>query len=74
MRIATLTGLLMACSPVSLLNLAISREGYRIEKDVPYGADPRQKMDLYVPDGASGKTPVIVFFYGGSWDTGAKAL
>ena len=74
MRIATLTGLVMACSPVGLINLAISREGYRIEKDVPYGADPRQKMDLYVPDGASGKTPVIVFFYGGSWDTGTKAL
>ena len=64
----------MACSPVSLLNLAISREGYRIEKDVSYGPNARQKMDLYVPDGAAGNTPVMVFFYDGSWDSGTKSL
>jgi acetyl esterase/lipase len=39
--------------------------------DIAYGPDPRQRLDIYVPEG-QGPFPVIVFTYGGSWDSGSK--
>jgi acetyl esterase/lipase len=65
---------LAACSPVSVLNLAVPRSGYHVVRDLAYGADPRQKLDLYVPDGGPAKMPVILFFYGGSWQSGSKDM
>jgi acetyl esterase/lipase len=62
-----------ACSPASLLNSTISRAGLTVTHDVAYGALPRQKLDIYRPDGA-GPAPVVVFFYGGSWNSGNKAM
>ena len=43
----------------------------RVASDIAYGSDPRQRLDIYKPDGA-GKAPVIVFFYGGSWNSGRR--
>ncbi len=43
-----------------------------VTTDVPYGDLPRQKLDLYLPAGQTGDAPVLVFFYGGSWQGGAK--
>jgi acetyl esterase/lipase len=60
------------CSPASLLNATISRSGLVVTHDVAYGPDPRQKLDVYRPEGDA-RLPVIVFFYGGSWKTGSKA-
>ncbi len=37
-----------------------------------YGSDPRQKLDVYAPDGAATPRPVIVFFYGGGWNSGYR--
>jgi len=54
------------------LNLLISRSGYRVEENLAYGSDPRQKLDVYVPDHLTAKAPVILFFYGGSWQSGRK--
>ena len=50
----------------------IPRAGYHVERDLAYGGDPRQKLDLYIPDHLAGKAPVILFFYGGSWQSGSK--
>jgi acetyl esterase/lipase len=73
--VAALMGaLLAACSPISVLNLAISRSGYHVVRDLAYGADPRQKLDLYVPDTAAANMPVMLFFYGGSWESGSKDI
>lgn len=69
---ALFTGFLSACSPAPLLNLVVPQEGYRIERDIAYGTDPRQKLDLYVPDGLAAPAPVLLFFYGGSWQSGSK--
>ena len=41
-------------------------------KDVPYGDLPQQKLDLYLPAGDSSTAPVLVFFYGGSWQEGDR--
>lgn len=73
MGIAALAGILSACSPALLLNLAVPRDGYRIERGLAYGSDPRQKLDLYVPDKLSAPAPVLLFFYGGSWESGSKS-
>jgi acetyl esterase/lipase len=39
--------------------------------DLVYGADPRQRLDVYNPPHASMR-PVVIFWYGGSWATGSK--
>ena len=43
--------------------------------DLVYGEDPRQRLDVYVPEGPSpkGGWPVCLFFYGGSWNRGDRA-
>jgi acetyl esterase/lipase len=37
-----------------------------------YGTLERQKLDVYVPDGGGRDLPVVVFFYGGSWQNGRR--
>lgn len=65
---------LAACSPVNLLNAAIPSGGYRKTSGLAYGSDPLQELDVYVPVAAApGETrPVVVFFYGGSWQSGGR--
>ncbi|MBA4805116.1 MAG: alpha/beta hydrolase [Brevundimonas sp.] len=67
-----------ACSPLALLNRLGPRDpgAGRVAQDLAYGPDPRQRLDLWAPDGprpADG-WPVLVFFYGGGWDSGEKDL
>lgn len=66
-----------ACSPLGLLNALGPRDPgvRRVARDIAYGPDPRQRMDVHAPRLAAGeRTPVIVFFYGGGWDSGSKSL
>ncbi|HVP86163.1 MAG TPA: alpha/beta hydrolase [Rhizomicrobium sp.] len=58
----------------TLLDLAVSRRGYRVERDLAYGAHPRNRLDLYIPEGLRAPAPMILFFYGGSWQSGEKGL
>jgi acetyl esterase/lipase len=59
-----------ACSPLGLLNgMAPKRLSAR---NIPYGAGPRRTLDVYGPTRSHGPAPVVVFLYGGSWDSGAK--
>lgn len=69
---AALAGLLSACSPFGAVNLLVPRSGYMVHRGLPYGADPRQKLDVYVPRGTAGAMPVLLFFYGGAWQTGSR--
>lgn len=40
---------------------------------IAYGAEARQRLDVYVPEGKPAeRRPVIVFIHGGSWQTGSK--
>ena len=73
---AVIVGLLLsACSPAMLLNtLLVPNGGYSIKRDIAYGADPRQKLDIYIPDHMSAPGPVMLFIYGGSWDSGSKDI
>ena len=45
---------------------------FKRRADVPYGTNPRQRLDVYTPAGATGK-PIIVFWYGGGWEEGRKS-
>jgi acetyl esterase/lipase len=72
LAIAARDGVLKLAIP--LINGAIPRTGYRILTDLAYGPEPRQALDLYVPDGLTAAAPVLLFFYGGSWQSGSRAI
>ncbi len=62
-----------ACSPFRLLNALPSDPARLAARDVPYGEGPRRTLDVYAPRADVRNAPVVVFFYGGSWASGAKA-
>jgi acetyl esterase/lipase len=41
--------------------------------NVRYGAESRQAMDIYLPDGAPAPYPTVVFLHGGGWAAGSRA-
>jgi acetyl esterase/lipase len=57
-----------------LFDRTIPSAGYRVRRDVAYGGNPRHKLDAYIPDGLTAPAPVLLFFYGGSWQSGSKAI
>jgi acetyl esterase/lipase len=63
---------LAACSPLGTLNALTPERDFTLDRDIAYGSDVRQRLDIYRPSGAE-KTPVVVFFYGGSWVGGDRA-
>jgi acetyl esterase/lipase len=63
---------LTGCSKLRLLDATVSHRGYTRTTDIAYGADPRQKLDVYVPKKMAAETKVVIFFYGGSWREGSK--
>ncbi len=56
---------------IDLINRTVRLTGVRITRGVAYGKHGRQLMDIYAPKGVN--LPVIVFFYGGSWQWGDRA-
>lgn len=46
--------------------------GVRVERDVAYGTDPAQRLDVYLPPKAKA-APVIFMVHGGAWMVGNKA-
>ncbi|MBI3896962.1 MAG: alpha/beta hydrolase [Gammaproteobacteria bacterium] len=46
--------------------------GATMQRDVAYGADPAQRMDVYLPNRAK-HAPIIFMVHGGAWRTGDKA-
>jgi acetyl esterase/lipase len=65
-----------ASSPLAVFNalVPVDRGVGRVAEGVAYGPDPRQKLDVYRPEGAGGDLPVVVFSYGGAWNSGARGL
>ena len=64
-----------ACSPLALFDAIGPRDagGRQVLRDEPFGEGPRRRLDVYVPVNAPENAPVLVFFYGGSWQSGSKA-
>lgn len=65
---------LAACSPVTVLNAMAPRAGVVRHRDIAYAPGPRHALDIYAPAQAAADTPVVVFFYGGGWDSGNRAM
>jgi acetyl esterase/lipase len=66
---------LAACSPLGALNALVPKDAgsRRAATDVAYGAHPRQRFDVYVPENGGRNAPTLMFLYGGSWREGDKA-
>jgi acetyl esterase/lipase len=62
--------LMAGCSVTDLLNAAAPDD--RVTRDQPYGSHLRQRYDLYQPATVTAETPLIVFFYGGGWESGDR--
>lgn len=74
---AALSSLAAACTPLGALNglnrLTPGDGGVRrIVDGAAFGPDPRQRLDVWAPRHQGGPLPVIVFFYGGSWNSGLR--
>ena len=64
---------LAGCSPFVVLNAVAPGKGFSRQTDIAYGPLPRQQLDLYVPDATVRRPfPVVVFFYGGGWESGKR--
>lgn len=66
---------LAAWKPVTVLNALVPGSAYTLTPSLSYGTLPRQRLDVYRPNVAEppGGYPVVVFFYGGSWNRGERA-
>jgi len=63
---------LLHYQPLTVLNLLTPPVSYSKKADLTYGPNPRNQLDVYTPESLSGPAPVVVFFYGGSWNDGAR--
>ena len=75
--LAGLTALAAAgCSRIAFLaaNVPAAFGAYDRHPDIPFGADPQHRLDVYVPHvEAVTPRPVVVFWHGGRWSFGDKA-
>ncbi|MGR6330021.1 alpha/beta hydrolase [Sphingomonas sp. XXL09] len=73
---ALLGALATACSPLGAFDRLVPKDrgGALVARGLAYGSAPRQRLDVYAPRGVCGQPrPVVVFFYGGSWNSGTRA-
>lgn len=68
-----LSAIMVACSPLTALNAITPDAAERTVRGLPYDPLSRQKLDIYIPSKANMPAPVIVFFYGGNWNSGERA-
>lgn len=69
--------LVTGCTQVGLgiANIPAKFSDIEIKKDIAYGDQDWQKLDLYIPENAKAdNAPVLVFFYGGRWTDGSKDM
>ncbi len=72
---SAVAALVSGCSGAQLLDRLVAHDTYRGPTGVPYGPDPRHRLDVYQPatGTAPGGAPVVLFFYGGNWTRGERA-
>lgn len=65
-----------ACSPLKMFNAVMPKDSGTVlaVRGAAFGPDPRQHVDVYRPgNDSAAPRPIIVFFYGGSWNSGTKS-
>jgi acetyl esterase/lipase len=70
--LGALASLVASCSPIKLVDVVTPDGSDRVIKGESYGELKRQQLDVYRPETPKAGTPVVVFFYGGSWKNGAR--
>lgn len=60
-------------SRIDLLNAIAPRYGTSVVRGLAYGPDPRHLLDIYRPTRQRQALPVVVFFYGGAWQSGERS-
>jgi len=77
--LAILAVAVAGCSPLAIVNGLARSDTYKVTSNISYGPDARDKLDVYQPaekaqrPAPRGGYPVVVFFYGGSWNSGERA-
>ena len=71
-----------AFSPLAIVNGITSSGGVGVSKDILYGDEPSQDLDIYYPkplakamkdqSAINNSYPMVVFVHGGSWESGNK--
>jgi acetyl esterase/lipase len=64
--------LLEGFNPLAEINFLVSSVGYRKQVGINYGRLERQKLDVHSPKSVDRDLPVVVFFYGGSLQSGRR--
>lgn len=70
-----LGSMIASCSPLTAFDRLVPKDrgGELVARDLSYGPEARQRLDVYAPQGECGAPrPVVVFFYGGSWNSGTR--
>lgn len=68
-------GISYAVSPLRTFNALVPKDAgsRKIVDGIAYGTGERRMLDIYAPvDAANIPRPVIVWFYGGSWNSGSR--
>ena len=64
--------LLEYLSPLAFINSLVPKDTFNKHGGIAYGGFARQKLDVYVPRNGGQDLPVVVFFYGGTWQSGRR--
>lgn len=59
-------------NPAAVANLIARAQRYRLASDLAYGDGARRRADIYTPETLREPAPVVIYLYGGSWNTGEK--
>jgi acetyl esterase/lipase len=70
---ALLAPLFTGCQATTVINGLTPSDGYTLLEGRAYGPDPRQRLDIYIPDQPRPGSPTVVFVYGGAWTSGDRA-
>lgn len=64
---------LSGCSGITVLNTLAPERGVRVSENLLFDPTHHLALDIYQPADAK-QAPVVVFFWGGSWQEGDKSL
>jgi acetyl esterase/lipase len=71
--VGVLASLASGCSPLYLVSAISSEPGVKAHPNYRYGPGPRHQLDIYTPTAPPAEPrPVVVFFYGGGWESGER--
>ena len=67
------TKALAVLAALAIATIAAAQDGIRVLRDLPYGSDRAQRVDVYLPDPKPANAPIIAMVHGGAWAFGDKS-